>query len=83
MAHCCRGFNPLIIASSIQSRKSASREVLMFVFQSANNRVFNSEPSYEFQKQLLVKMFQSANNRVFNSEEGTRIQRVQLWVSIR
>ena len=42
-------------------------------FQSANNRVFNSEgEEVEFEERLETAEFQSANNRVFNSENATQ-----------
>ena len=62
------GFNPLISASSIQSTEYCVTTRARSRFQSANNRVFNSERAATAVQLGCILAFQSANNRVFNSE---------------
>ena len=65
------GFNPLIIASSIQRQVRTSSLAVWLLFQSANNRVFNSKKISITMEELKEFVFQSANNRVFNSKPKT------------
>ncbi len=58
--------------------------IVLILFQSANNRVFNSEPGEGQLEVFAIIVFQSANNRVFNSKDTVHFLEVGHYkVSIR